>query len=486
MTNILFILYLLFCAAYNVANCNKQNQYSNSISTIINDYTLVNTESLTENIVTNFSLHFYLEQNSRKTDAKYDWVSIKNTFTKFNQISFEDYIYNEVVLLNRAIINTTNGLLNMCDKMIEKTTSVLPLSYSYKLATDTFKEEGLAYNSNSIISGITGLFASKELKESKDLDQIMEDMYEFQLHRLAISNRASFLNSLCDNTFGSPYTLNYNPVHNSLSFTYDPNAVKYYIVIIQNIIDNSLIKGLNKGFKVKGNNGFNSELDTDKLKTASLVEKAKYILPIVQKLSRKLPTYLDNIAKKSLTIQEYFDNLLHFWLTIFDQANIGSHELPITFMKEQLEAEKRQLEAEKKQLAQYQEQLDNEKRQLAQDLAAEIAAQQIIKEYRQNALIEDAKNYVRHQDILLEDRNQNYTIIKWDQINRRFKKHINGLTNIFDSMLDGLGSFVRVPTKFIIGIASDTVKEIGKVVIIGLVLFGSVLFVYNKIVKWFV
>lgn len=485
MTNILFILYLLFCAAYNVANCNKmsvnkisvnkmdQNQYSNSISTIINDYTLVNTESLTENIVTNFSLKFYLEQNSRKTDAKYDWVSIKNTFAKFNQISFEDYIYNEVVLLNRAIINTTNGLLNMCDKMIEKTTSVLPLSYSYKLATDTVKEEGLTYNSNSIISGITGLFASKEL------DQIMEDMYEFQLHRLAISNRASFLNSLCDNTFGSPYILNYNPVQNSLSFTYDPNAVKYYIVIIQNIIDNSLIKGLNKGFKVKGNNGFNSELDTDKLKTASLVEKAKYILPIVQKLSRKLPTYLDNIAKKSLTIQEYFDNLLHFWLTIFDQANIGSHELPITFMKEQLEAEKRQL-------AQYQEQLDNEKRQLAEDLAAEIAAQQIIKEYRQNALIEDAKNYVRHQDILLEDRNQNYTIIEWDQINRRFKKHINGLTNIFDSMLDGLGSFVRVPTKFIIGIASDTVKEIGKVFIMGLVLFGGVLFVYNKIVLWFV
>ena len=477
MTNILFILYLLFCAAYNVANCNKQNQnqYSNSlsISTIINDYTLVNTESLTENIVTNFSLHFYLEQNSRKTDAKYDWVSIKNTFTKFNQISFEDYIYNEVVLLNRAIINTTNGLLNMCDKMIEKTTSVLPLSYSYKLAADTFKEEGLAYNSNSIISGITGLFASKEL------DQIMEDMYEFQLHRLAISNRASFLNSLCDNTFGIPYILNYNAVQNSLSFTYDPNAVKYYIVIIQNIIDNSLIKGLNKGFKVKGNNGFNSELDTDKLKTASLVEKAKYILPIVQKLSRKLPTYLDNIAKKSLTVQEYFDNLLHFWLTIFDQANIGSHELPITFMKEQLEAEKRQL-------AQYQEQLDNEKRQLAHEIAAEIAAQQIINEYRQNALIEDAKNYVRHQDILLEDRNQNYTIIKWDQINRRFKKHINGLTNIFDSTLDGLGSFVRVPTKFIIGIASDTVKELVKIIIIGLVLFGSVLFVYNKIVKWFV
>ena len=458
-----------------------QNQYSNSISTIINDYTLVNTESLTENIVTNFSLKFYLEQNSRKTDAKYDWVSIKNTFTKFNQISFEDYIYNEVVLLNRAIINTTNGLLNMCDKMIEKTTSVLPLSYSYKLATDAFKEEGLTYNSNSIISGITGLFASKELKESKDLDQIMEDMYEFQLHRLAISNRASFLNSLCDNTFGSPYTLNYNPVHNSLSFTYDPNAVKYYIVIIQNIIDNSLIKGLNKGFKVVGNNkaNYDSELDTDKLKTVSLIEKAKYILPIVQKLSRKLPTYLDNIAKKSLTVQEYFDNLLHFWLTIFDQANIGSHELPITFMKEQLEAEKRQL-------AQYQEQLDNEKRQLARELAAKIAAQQIINEYRQNALIEDAKNYVRHQDILLEDRNQNYTIIKWDQINRRFKKHINGLTNIFDSTLDGLGSFVRVPTKFIIGIASDTVKEIGKVVIIGLVLFGSVLFVYNKIVKWFV
>ena len=308
-------------------------------------------------------------------------------------------------------------------------------------------------------------------------------MYEFQLHRLAISNRASFLNSLCDNTFGSPFTLNYNPVQNSISFTYDPNAVKYYIVIIQNIIDNSLIKGLNKGFKEKGKTGLNTDLDTDKLKTASLVEKAKYILPILQNLSRKLPTYLDNIAKKSLTVQEYFDNLKQFWLIIFDQTIIGSHELPITFKKEYLENEQRQL-AEK---------LENEQRQLAQlvedreqELAAEIAAQQIIKEYRQNALIEDAKNYIRHQDILLEDKKQNYSIIEWEQINRRFKKHINGLTHIFDSTLDGLGSLVRVPTKFIIGIASDTVKEIGKVVIIGLVLFGSVLFVYNKIVRIFV
>ena len=473
MTNILLILYLLFCAAFNVANCNKQIQNSISISTIINDYTLVNTEPLTENIVTNFSLQFYLEQNSRKTHAKYDWRSIKNVFATFNQISFEDYIYDEVVLLNRVIINTSNGLLNMCDKMIEKTTSVLPLSYSYKLTTDS----SLVYksNSNSIISGITGLFASKESKElfaSKGLDQIMADMYDFQLHRLAISNRASFLNSLCDNTFGNPFTLNYNPIQNSLSFTYDPNAVKYYIVIIQNIIDNSLIKGLNKGFKKKENNGFNLGLDTDKLKTASLVEKAKYILPILQNLSRKLPTYLDNIAKKSLTVQEYFDNLKQFWLIIFDQTIIGSHELPITFKKEYLENEKRQLAQELVQ------ELENEKRKLT--------AQQIINEYRQNALITDAKNYVRHQDILLEYKKQNYSIIEWEQINQRFKKHINGLTNIFDSTLDGLGSLVRVPTKFIIGIATDTVKEVGKVVIMGLVLFGSVLFVYNKIVLRFV
>ena len=42
----------------------------------------------------------------------------------------------ETILLNRVIINASNGLLNMCDKLIEKTTSVLPMSYSYKLATD--------------------------------------------------------------------------------------------------------------------------------------------------------------------------------------------------------------------------------------------------------------------------------------------------------------------------------------------------------------
>ena len=101
----------------------------------------------------------------------------------------------------------------MCDKMIEKTTSVLPLSYSYKFSTDLLmysskKEDGLG-----IIAKIADLFTPPKANDNSldDItnleEKIMNDMYDFQLHRLSINNRNLFLNSLCDNTFSSPYTI---------------------------------------------------------------------------------------------------------------------------------------------------------------------------------------------------------------------------------------------------------------------------------------
>lgn len=464
----------------------------NYISTMIHDYTFVNENSINTNNMTSFSLQFYVEQyNRQQEDIKdeyiiLDWLSKFTTYKFKKPNTFEYHVSKEVLSLNRAIINATNGLLNMCDKMIEKTTSVLPLSYSYKFSTDLLmysskKEEGLG-----IIAGIAGLFTppnanDNSLDDITNLEEkIMNDMYDFQLHRLSINNRDLFLNSLCDNTFSSPYTIIYNPESNSLSFTYDPNAVKYYIVIVQNIIDNSLIRGLNKGFKnFKGAKDINDydnlrydvELDIDKDKTTSLIEKAKFILPILQKLEHNLPTYLNNIAKKSLSINEYFGNLQQFWLNILDQSVIGSHDSPVNFKKE-LNINKQIVEDEIK--AQIKADLDrvNELR------ASELEATRLLDEYKKKVLIDDVNNYIRQTEIELRDRNQNFSDKEWEQFNKRVAHHISGAIGMYDSTIDGVGkilySTLSIPTNAVIDFASTQVSQIGKlfILIAGVLIIG--------------
>jgi hypothetical protein len=77
------------------------------------------------------------------------------------------------------------------------------------------------------------------------------------------------------------------------------------------------------------------EFDIDKDKKETLVEKAKYILPILQRLEQRLPTYLSDIAKRSLDINEYFQNLRLFWSNILDETIIASHNrLALTFKLE--------------------------------------------------------------------------------------------------------------------------------------------------------
>ena len=154
----------------------------------------------------------------------------------------------EIYSLNELIINTTSALMNMCNNMIEKTTSVLPLSYSYKLTTDfelysekkEEKKEGfISYFSSSTQITVTDIHS--DLKE-----QIAMDLYEYQQYRAAINSRETFLNSLCDNTFEDSFTLLYDSKNDAISFTYDPNKINYYIIIVQNIIDNSYIRNLKK------------------------------------------------------------------------------------------------------------------------------------------------------------------------------------------------------------------------------------------------
>lgn len=525
-----------------------KNYNDKHISAMINDYTLINhvtdSFSTSTNNMTTFSLQWYKEQDLTKNkmlkknkNMLNDWVSyfikLEEEIGETNEESrFESHVQTNLDSLNRVIINATDGLLNMCDRMIEKTTSVLPLSYSSYTQFETdmlLKELEVGKNLETEESGgLFGLFAKskdkskdedksksiivsskeKEKKKEKEKemieDQVFQQMYDYQLYRLSIGNRDAFLNSLCSNTFEIPYILYYNSDINTLAFEFDPINVNYYTAIVQNVIDNSLIRGLNRGFKDqedtrnnkrekdtndKGGLKYDTELDIDKGKTASLKEKSKFILPILQKLSWKLPTYLSDTAKRSLTIDDYFHNLKQFWITILDQANIASHDSPITF---KLERDSLRRLAEDKIRAQ----LRADQAAAEKLLASEQEAQQILDDYKKKALIDDARDFVRHSDILSKERKQNFSDKEWAQFNQKFSHHISGAIGIYDSIIGGLGQLIdstlSIPANVIVNFASTQASQIGKlfilvagVVIIGLMtLFFIKLFV-RKVVKLF-
>jgi hypothetical protein len=398
----------------------------------------------------------------------------------------------------------------MCDKMIEKTTSVLPLSYSYKFVTDialyssVSDDPSVSLLENTGNTGFFGFFSSspksskelnkiepvttkdKDKDKDKDIDldeielEVMKDLYDYQMHRIFVNNRQAFLNSLCSNTFETPYILYYNPEDNTLLTAFNPNPIDHYTIIIQNIIDNSLVRNLNLGFKdqmndkkrKKGSNDkklrYDIELDIDSDKTASLKEKATHILPILQKLSWKLPTYLSDIAKRSLNIDEYFHNLNQFWLSIIDQTIIGLNDLPITF---KLELDVINRLAEK----------DNKAK-----MEAELAAQKIIDDYKKKALIDDARDFVRQSDILLKEKQQNFSDKEWEQFNLRFSKHISGAIGIYDTTIGGIGqlfhSTLSIPANVVVNFASTQVSQIGKLLILvaGVLIVGLMTLFFTK------
>ena len=547
-----FLPLLMTITSLNSVTIQEKN--SLNIAAMVNDYTLVNKVSeylLNVNTGnTTFSLKEFKEREIRDNEIKNrdkekrqtnkknvlnivnDWVSYFGAeFENNNNLldPFEVRVQTNLDSLNRVIINATDGLLNMCDRMIEKTTSVLPLSYSSYTQFETdmlLKELEVGKNLETEESGgLFNLFAksktkdedksksiivSSDEKEEKEKekefieDQVFQQMYDYQLYRLSIGNRDAFLNSLCSNTFEIPYILYYNSDINTLAFEFDPINVNYYTAIVQNVIDNSLIRGLNRGFKDqedtrnnkrekdtndKGGLKYDTELDIDKGKTASLKEKSKFILPILQKLSWKLPTYLSDTAKRSLTIDDYFHNLKQFWITILDQANIASHDSPITF---KLERDSLRRLAEDKIRAQ----LRADQAAAEKLLASEQEAQQILDDYKKKALIDDARDFVRHSDILSKERKQNFSDKEWAQFNQKFSHHISGAIGIYDSIIGGLGQLIdstlSIPANVIVNFASTQASQIGKlfilvagVVIIGLMTLFFIKLFIRKVVKLF-
>jgi hypothetical protein len=430
---------------------------------MVKDYTL-NLEILNPDLpLDSLSSSPSLSLNVYKKDANSNpiWIQgITDFFTRPDTL-----IQKEVDSLNRVIINANNGLLNMCDKLIEKTTSSLPLSYSFysKIESELSKDDDDSLSPNLNID---------------DLD-LGQQMYNYHVYRSSLNNRQSFLNSLCFATFGDPYILYYNSVNNTLLNTFDPTPLRYFAVVVQNIIDNSYIRGLNNAFKKdqdqkgkgkgKGNeNGLKFDVDNDfnKEKKAVLVEKAKYIMPILQKLEQRLPSYLSIVAKRSLTVDEYFVNLRQFWTDVLNEANIAAHESPLMYEAELLEQRREYLERD-----------EREKRDLKQ---AQDAADRIIQEFNNKQLLTDAENYVREQNIIQKDIKQNYSVAEWDQFKRRIQLHVSGFTGTLVSGLDGV---IKVPVDFVLGLASNTIWDLGKVAIMLLILVSICLRVYNKIVS---
>ena len=427
---------------------------------VVSDYTLNQQITIIPDNTIIFSLDKYKTRETKITK----WIS----YFVDDTLSQREKLYS----LNQLIINATNTLLNMCNKMIEKTTSVLPLSYSYKMTTD--------FELYSDKEKKEGFISSTQVVELKD--QIEMDLYAYQQHCESINNRESFLNSLCDNTFEDPHTLFYDSENNTISFTYDPNKINYYIIIIQNIIDNSYIRNLNRGFKEKkekmskndGYNGirFDINLDIDKDKTKSLVEKAKYILPIMQKFERQLPTYLELVGKRSLTLEDYFTNLNHFWEDVLEQANIGAHDSPFEFKKELSEKEalcaKHQAEL-----------LEKELKRLDINKKAELEATRIIQEFHNKQRIEDAHNYVREQKIMQVDKKYNYSNIEWSQYKNKIKQRVTDFTDVF---VYGINGLLKSPVDFIVNFTSDTIFDFGRVAFMLLILMSICSSLYRKIV----
>lgn len=563
---------------------NQLIEASNLIPTMVKEYSLdssLDKEKTEEDapknsnyILQSFSLDQY-KNNKNKNNAKLNknenWLSIVtdylypylNTKTKTKtalDLDLDLDFASETMLLNRAIINASNGLLNMCDKLIEKTTSVLPMSYSYKLATDmeTF-EPVININIEDVVDitkvvtqtighivtekiresdslGILSYFlpkpsetsivikkAAKEQQESKELSltqvllkieatrehqrenmkqQIADDMDNYQQHRATINKRELFLNSLCSYSFGSPYTLYYNSTNNTLTFALNIDALRHYMVVVQNVIDNSHIRGFNRVFKLqrdekgvnkdndKDNDKDNEEkginkkdkkekdntynglkydidLDIDRAKTDSLVEKAKYILPILQKIERQLPTYLSDISKWSLSAEEYFDNLKQFWDNIEKQAIIGTHESPFKYKTQLLEKE-RVLELQRL-------------KELEMSKKVEQDALRVIHEFKNKQLVEDAENYVRQQQIFQKDRTVNFNIMEWEQFNRNIKHYVSGFTGVFVS---GVSGVLKSPVNFLMEFTTETIMELGKVAIMLLVLVSLCLSIFNKITSF--
>jgi hypothetical protein len=163
-------------------------------------------------------------------------------------------------------------------------------------------------------------------------------------------------------------------------------------------------------------------------------------------------------------MDEYFVNLRQFWTDVLNEANIAAHESPSKYEAELLQERLKQVvkeEASKK---------------------AQLEADRIIQEFKNKQLLTDAENYVREQNIKQKDIKQNYSVAEWEQLKRKVRLHVSGLTG---SLVSGIDGVIKVPVDYILGFASNTIWDLGKVAIMLLILVSICLRIYNKIVSMF-
>jgi hypothetical protein len=425
------------------------------------------------------------------------------TFEPLGNINIED-----VVDITKVVTQTIGHVVT---KKIRESYSFgimryfLPKPSETSLAIKTAAKEHQESKELSLPEVLLKIEESRELQRANMKKQIVDDMTDYQQHRATINKRELFLNSLCSYSFGSPYTLYYNSANNTLNFALNIDALRHYMVVVQNVIDNSHIRGFNRVFKLqkyekgvkkdikekekekekiknknknknknekeKDNtyNGLNYDidLDIDIAKTESLVEKAKYILPILQKMEQQLPTYLADISKWSLTGKEYFANLKQFWDNIEKQTISGAHDSPFKYKSQLLEKEQ-SLELQRL-------------KELEKNKKVEQDALRVIQEFKNKQLVEEAENYVREQQIFQKDRKASFNIMEWEQFNRNIKEYFSGFTGIFVS---GVSGVLKSPVNFLMEFTTETIMELGKVAIMLLVLVSLCLSIFNKITSF--
>ena len=541
MSNFMFIYLFIFLSINCVTSFTEvRNEVNKAVSifqnndnhilAMVKDYTLIDLSVDNSNIPNEFSLNQYKEKEQEKKNLKplnkgSTWfTNVKQFLTELTTDDneslepFEVRVQNHVDSLNRIIINASDSLLNMCDKMIEKTTSSLPLSYSSYTQFETemrskdyesvTSDSNIDSDSDSDGRSFFSFFSSssktipsqalviRDLDKDKDKDkaqietEVRQKMYAYQQYRLALNNRRAFLNSLCFNTFGDPYTIYYNSANNTLNVAYNAAPIRFYAIIVQNIIDNSYVRNLNRGFKDQGKENdktkdknqfnFDVDFDIDKEKKEILVEKAKYILPILQKLDQRLPTYLSDVAKRSLNIDEYFQNLRQFWTDILDESVIGAQDSPEKY-KLELERLRHKADLERKR------RLKEEQIERDMILNAEKEAQRIKDDYKKQSLIDEAYDFIRQEKILFNERQQNFSNKEWQQFNMWFSHQLTKGVNIYDSFLGGVGQLIYstfdIPANIILNFASSKVSEIGKLFILvaGVVIVGLMTLFFVKL-----
>jgi hypothetical protein len=172
--------------------------------------------------------------------------------------------------------------------------------------------------------------------------------------------------------------------------------------------------------------------------------------------------------------------LRQFWCDILDETVIAAHDSPVNYKLELevLRLKEATIQAEKEKM------LKAEKDKM---FKAEQEAQRIRDEYKKKALIDEARDFVRHSELLFKERQQNFSNQEWQQFNAWFSHQLTKGINIYDSVLSGVGqmlhSTLNIPANVVLGFASTQVSEIGKLLILvaGVVIVGLMTLFFVKL-----